>query len=178
MKKHFRPKLRISDTNPTQTTSNKTGNAKKGARSNSIQDQLEKAAKGLTYSSESDFPYLFFSLPAWGITELTEADFLSVLGLSSTFIEEIRVPRKKFIEEKPINGFFPSLADLADYYGTTTSDPKVIAESKRFRELEAILKRRLKSVKVFRVGDIETHYYVTGIHKNNAVGLVTVAIET
>jgi hypothetical protein len=168
---------------------NRTGTAVSRTRINSLQEELEKVAAGLYYTSESDYPFRFFSLPAWTYpfddespssdeSELTAERFLNCLGLSVMFIEEIGVPVDKFIEERSLDGFFETVDELAEHYGTDTSDPKVISLSRRFRKLEAVLKKRLRGVKVFRVGVVEVHCYIAGLYKDNVAGLVTISVET
>jgi hypothetical protein len=142
-------------------------------------EHLERAAAGLLYSSESDYPLQFFSLPCAGEGDLTPAGFLVRLGVSQQFIDEFNVPIDRLVEERPLDGFFPSSADLAGYYGTDPSDPKVVAESKRFRRLEAALRKRLKGVRVLRVGYVEIRCYIVGrTVDGDLAGLVTTAIET
>jgi Nuclease A inhibitor-like protein len=41
----------------------------------SLRDELEKAAAGLSYTSESDYPFRFFALPADSDTDLTPQGF-------------------------------------------------------------------------------------------------------
>jgi hypothetical protein len=142
-------------------------------------EQLERAAAGLLYSSESDYPLQFFSLPGAGEGDLTPEGFLIRLGVSQQFVDEFNVPIDRLVEERPLDGFFPSAADLADFYGTDPDDPKVVAESKRFRRLEAVLRKRLKGVRVLRVGYVEIRCYIVGrTADGDLAGLVTTAIET
>ena len=161
-----------------RSSTNRSRAAASRTRINSLQEELEKAAAGLYHVSESDYPFRFFTLPAWNVTALTAEEFLNCLGLSVMFIDEVEVPIGKFIEERVLDGFFRTIDELADYHGTDTSDPEVIAESKRFRKLEAILRKRLRDVKVFRVGFVEVHCYIAGMYKDNVAGLVTIAVET
>ncbi|MEP6952059.1 MAG: nuclease A inhibitor family protein [Ginsengibacter sp.] len=148
-------------------------------------EELETAAAGLLNTSESDFPYKFFSLSQHdtrgdtGVVKLTGLGFLVAIGISEELIDQYKLPVDQLIEERTLDGFFPSIEDIAGFYGTDTNDPKVIAESKRFRKLEALLKKRLHEVKVFRVGQVEIRCYIAGFAKHgNIAGLVTTAIET
>ncbi|HXU32406.1 MAG TPA: nuclease A inhibitor family protein [Thermoanaerobaculia bacterium] len=143
-----------------------------------LREQLEKAAQGILFSSESDYPLQFFTLPAGELTTLNLEDFLGRLGISAELSGEFGVPQKDWAEERPLDGFLPSIEELAEHYGTSTSDPQVIKESKRLRKLEALLKRRLRDVKVFRVGQVEIRCYIAGLVKGDIAGLVTTAIET
>ena len=146
-------------------------------------EELETAAAGLLNTSESDFPYKFFTLSQrdsrGDVDKLTALNFLSGIGISQELIDELKLPIDQLIEERALDGFFPSIDDIAGFYGTDTNDPKVIAESKRFRKLEALLKKRLHEVKVFRVGQVEIRCYIAGFAKHgNIAGLVTTSIET
>jgi hypothetical protein len=131
------------------------------------------------YSSESDYPLQFFSLPSAGEGDLTPEGFLIRLGVSRQLIDKLDVPIDQLVEERPLDGFLPSDADLADSYGTDPSDPKVVAESKRFRRLETVLRKRLSGVRVLRVGYVEIRCYIVGLTRDgDLAGLVTTAIET
>jgi len=120
---------------------------------------LERAAAGLLHPSESDFPYRFFSLPTEGESDLTPQGFIIRLGVSQQFIDDVNIPIEKLAEERELGGFFP--------------------ESKRFQRLEAILRQRLRGVKVLRVGQVEIRCYVAGFDEHGDIaGLVTTSIET
>jgi hypothetical protein len=136
----------------------------------SLNQELEKAGAGLLHMSESDYPFRFFTLPPVDddVPGLTAAEFLHRLGLT-----------EQPIEERPLAGFFPSLDRLAEASGTSRKDPAVVAESKRWRNLEAVLRKCLRDVKVFRIGRVDIRCFVAGLDaKGNVAGLVTTAIET
>jgi hypothetical protein len=159
--------------------SNKTRSGDGKARPLTLGEELEKAAEGLLYKSESDYPFKFFTLPAEGDDDLTPQGFLSRIGLSQQLIDELNLPLDRLIEERAFDGFLPSADDLADAHGTDTSDPAVAAKSKRYRKLEAALRKRLRGLKVFRVGQVEIRCYVAGLDERGYIaGLVTTAIET
>ena len=146
-------------------------------------DQLEKASAGLLNTSESDFPYKFFSFSRRDLFNATDkfsaTEFLSGIGISEELTAELQLPVDKLIEVRPLDNFFPSIDTIAGFYGTTTSDPKVIAESRRFRKLEALLRKKLTDVNVFRVGQVEIRCYIAGFVKSGSIaGLVTTSIET
>src|SRR4051794_10226976 len=92
-------------------SASKRGDSKKGKSAKSktprasLQDELERAADGLGHTSESFYPFHFFTLPAEKDAELTPQGFLNCLGLSEMFIEDINVPVEKFIEVTPLEGF-------------------------------------------------------------------------
>lgn len=144
-----------------------------------VRTDLEKAANGLSQTSESDYPYRFFTLPVLDDDDLTIDGFLRSLGLSQQFVDDISLPVDKLIEERKLEDFFPTIEDLAAYQGTDTKDPEVIALSKRYRKLESVLRKHLGEVKVFRVGSISIRCFIVGRDKNgDFAGLQTSVVET
>ena len=144
-----------------------------------LRDELEKAAAGLSYTSESDYPFRFFALPAESDADLTPQGFLIRIGVSQQFIDEVNLPIDRLVEEKTLDDFFPTAEDLANYHGTDVTAPEVVTESKRFRKLEAVLRKRLRGVKVLRVGQVEIRCYIAGLDEHGDIaGLVTTAVET
>ena len=150
-----------------------------GSKSDTLREELEKAADGLDYASESFNPFQFFTLPAEGENDLTPEGFLSHLGISQAVIDEFNLPVERLIEERPLENFFPSAGDLADRDGKETSDPEVMAQAKKYRELEASLKKRLRGLKALCVGQVEIRCYLVGLDERGYLaGLVTLAVET
>jgi len=164
----------------------KPGDAKKAAagaagkrRPLTLREELEKAAKGLSFMSESDYTFQFFTLPVWDNNAFTPEGFLSSLGISQMLIDELNLPVDRVIEERAFADFLPSADDLAGRDGVDVSDPNVVAESKRYRKLEAALKKRLRDLKVFRVGQVEIRCFLAGLDETGHIaGLVTTAVET
>lgn len=160
----------------------RSGKSTKSSYLSELCTKLEKAAAGLMHRSESDYPFRFFTLtppvqpPDNG--KLTIAAFLSSIGLSQELIDEFKVPVGEWVEERPLDNFFPNIEKIAGYYGLDIKNRKVVAESKRYRNLEKII-RRLRDVKVIRVGKIEVRCYIAGLTKQgNIAGLVTTSVET
>ena len=144
-----------------------------------LRGELERAAADLSHTSESDYPFRFFSLPAEGESDLTPQGFFIRLGFSQQLIDDFNVPVDKWVEERKLDDFFPNADDLASYYGSDPSDPKVVSESKRFQILEAVLRKRLRDVKVLRVGQVEIRCYIAGLDEHGDIaGLITTAVET
>lgn len=144
---------------------------------------LEKASAGLSHTSESDYPYRFFTLmpPGEPPTDgrLTPDTFLSSIGLSQELLDELKVPIGELIEENSFDDFFPGAQDIAGYYGLDINNRKVVSESRRYRNLEKLIRKRLHDVKVFRVGKIDIRCYIAGLtRQGNIAGLVTTSIET
>jgi len=159
---------RVSNKRRSGGKASKRSSSKKGRASPprgriSLREELEKAAAGLSYTSESDYPFRFFTLPAENETDLTPQGFLYRIGVSQQFIDEVNLPIDRLVEERKLDGFFPTDDDLAEHYGIDASDPKIVSESKRFRKLEAVLRKRLRGVKVLRVGQVEIRCYIAGL---------------
>jgi len=130
----------------------------------SLREELEEAAAGLQYHSESDYPFQFFTLPAESEKDLTPEGFLNRIGVSQQFREEMNLEIDQLIEERTLDGFFPASDD---------------AEAKRFQELEVVLRKRLRGVKVLRVGRVEIRCYIAGLDEHGYIaGLVTISVET
>src|SRR4051812_2675451 len=143
--------------------------------------ELEKAANGLTYTSESDCAYQFFALQQRSLHQqddkLTCLEFLGCIGLSEELLNNLKVPVDQLIEERSFTGFFPTLEDIAG--SENINDPDVIAQSNQYRKLEKLLIKRLRDIKVFRVGVVDVRCYIAGFfNEGNIAGLVTTAIET
>jgi len=130
-----------------------------------LREELERASSGLVYSSESDRPFEFFSLPYPGQSGApTLADFGRLIDAQPGEFAEIRSLEKFFARH------------------TTTSDPYDGEAQKirpRYEELVRVLSRRLRDVKVYRLGKIEVSCYIAGLDADgNLAGLKTVAVET
>lgn len=161
------------------------GGSKKGAagaqggRAPSLQEELEEAAEGVSYFSESDSPLRFFTLPAEGEQDLTPEGFLNRLGVGPLYISEIGPLVETLIEEWPLEGFFPSAESLADSRATDIDDPSVVEKSEGYRRVEAALTKHLRNVTVLRVGKVEVRCYLAGLdERGNIAGLVTTSVET
>ena len=145
----------------------------------SLREELEQASAGLSYMSESDYPFRFFTLPAEGLKDLTAEGFLNCLGLSQQLLGELGVQTEQLVEEQSLEDFFPNEDDLAERHGAETDDPKVANEWKKLQQMLAALDERLRGVKVFRVGQVEIRCYIAGLdEQGNLAGLATTAIET
>jgi nuclease A inhibitor-like protein len=171
----------VTDRSRSRTHRSPRRRSKAGAASSlaGLQAELDNAAAGLVHSSESDYPFRFFALPAGSETKLTVEAFLSVIGLSQQLLEEIKLPAGQLIEERTLDRFFPTLDVLAGHHGADRHDPQVVSEWKRFQNLKTVLRKQLRRVKVFRIGRVEVRCYIAGLAQDgNIAGLVTTAIET
>ena len=130
-----------------------------------LREELERASRGLVYSSESDRPFEFFAIQYKGKRASPGAgEFARLVG----------APVDAVVELRSLESFFAR--------HTTTSDP-YDGEAQRIRpryeELVRVLSTRLRDVKVYRIGKIEVDCYVAGLDaRGNLAGLKTVAVET
>jgi hypothetical protein len=150
-----------------------------------LRERLERAARGLRHTSESDFAFQYFHLPAQGSAveleggRLRPEGFLALLGLPLDSLSAQGIRAAGLIEARPLNGFFPDAQRVADYYGAEPSDRRVIAATRRWRDLQTALERNLRGVTVLRVGAVEVRCYIAGLDRRGDVtGLVTTSIET
>jgi Nuclease A inhibitor-like protein len=145
----------------------------------SLAEEFTKAAKGILFSSESDYPLEFFTIPAEGVTDLTPDGFLNRLGLSFSLVSEFQLPLHRLIEERSLDRFFLTLEGWAEHHNSSTTDPKVVAEYKKYRRVEVALNKHLTNLKFFRVGQVEVRCYVIGLDaQGHIAGLVTTSVET
>ena len=130
----------------------------------SIQRRLERAADGLLYTSESDYPFEYFFTPATVEAPLTIASFR----------EAVSVPADSAVEELSLDAFFARHIEAAD-----PNDPAAQALVPRYERLKSTLERAVHDPRVFRVGRILIRCYVVGTDAaGNVVGLTTFAVET
>ena len=127
--------------------------------------EFERAVAGLVYSSESDRPFEFFSIPYPGRRSGPDAeDFARLVGAESS----------QRVEERSLTDFFAR--------HTATSDPYDTAAQRlrpRYEELMRLLTSRLRDVTVYRLGKVEVECYIAGLDgSGNLAGLKTVAVET
>lgn len=138
--------------------------ANRSAPDPDLRERLERAARGLVYSSESDRPFAFFHLPRGGDEPPGAREFARLAGAA----EDARV------EERSLDDFFAR--------HTETSDPWDVQAQRirpRYEALRELLRTALRGVTVYRIGRIEIDCYVVGGDgRGNLAGVRTVAIET
>ncbi len=114
-----------------------------------IVSQLERAADGLLFMSESDHPFevVHWKRPGGDITAERIAQLTGHVG--------------ETVEEKTVEAFFRHHT------------------SPRHRKLVKVLRKKLSSIRVYRFGVIEIHSYVVGVTRHGSwAGLATIQIET
>jgi hypothetical protein len=124
-------------------------------------EELREATRGLTFMSESDYPFEVFR---WDVAEPTH-EFLR--GLTG---EAADVP----VETKTAADFFRVAASNADW-----KNAEQLGTARRFQTLLRLLERNLTDLKVFRVGVINIPVYVAGRSPSgNWLGVSTRVVET
>ncbi len=121
---------------------------------------LESASAGLTYMSESDYPFDYVSYPSVPPSQtVTKAQFMAAAHIASSTPVEVRTLDQTFahLTNPDVTG------DLAPRYAT----------------LLRTIRARLTYAKVYRVGTIQVHLYIVGRdHCGVLAGLHTISIET
>lgn len=125
---------------------------------------LERASAGLTYTSESDYPFTWYGNPGSVGTPLTIKGFRAALG----------IPADVPVEQVDLDRFFGRHIEWIDPY-----DPVSVSLVPRYENLKATIRYALRTPTVFRVGRIAIDCYIVGYDRAGALaGLKTVAIET
>ena len=123
--------------------------------------ELREATRGLTFMSESDYPFEVFD---WGAAEPTD-DFLR--GLTG---EAADVP----VETKTAADFFRVAAAEAEW-----KNEELLTAARRFQKLLRLLERNLTDLRVYRVGAVNIPVYVAGrAASGNWLGVSTRVVET
>jgi hypothetical protein len=125
---------------------------------------LERAADGLLYTSESDYPFVYFFHQGPVASPLTVAGFRAALA----------IPADSPVEAITIDAFFARHIERVD-----PADPVAVALVPRYVALRETIRQTLHDPLVFRVGLIAIDCYVVGTDRyGNIAGLTTIAIET
>jgi hypothetical protein len=120
-----------------------------GQDSGKIISELERAADGLLYESESDYPFTPFIWENRGGEELSIERLLELTGQD---------------RNRPVE-----IIKLDDLF----------RDEERYRGLVQVLRKNLRDIKVYRVGRINIDIYIIGKDsKGNFAGVATKAIET
>jgi hypothetical protein len=129
-----------------------------------LRARLERAAEGLTYGSEADYPFEFFAIPGAGDRPPGVDAFARLVGAPAD------APRG----ERDVLDFFARHAERSD-----PVDARAQALRPRYEALRDALNTGLRWTTVYRLGSVEVQCYVVGGDgRGNLVGLKTVAVET
>jgi Nuclease A inhibitor-like protein len=127
-----------------------------------LRGQVEAAAEGLTYTSESDRPFEFFFLAGGGDGPPGAEAFGRAIGAPGP------------VEERRLDDFFMRHIETID-----PADTEAQRMRPRYEALRETLRTELRGTTVYRTGRIEVQCYVVGGDgKGNLAGVRTVAIET
>jgi len=125
--------------------------------------QIERAAAGLLYTSESDFPFDYLTLPAAVGQVVTPAEFAALVGHPGQQVAEIT-----------LDEFFARHIERVH-----PADQASVDLVPRYRALKEALRAALGSIRVFRIaGGSQIDCYVVGTVPGGLAGLHTVSIET
>lgn len=135
--------------------------------------RLERAAAGLTYMSESDYPFEFVAVPAASGTHPSGArprGALDEAALRAAFA----IHPGRAVASVSLDDFFARHIDRVD-----PADAAARALVPRYRALKRTVHAVTGATRVLRVGDVEIRCYLVGVDTwGNVVGLATTSIET
>lgn len=129
-----------------------------------VRRQLERAADGLLYTSESDHPFTFLDVGASIAEPLTVAGFRTAAA----------IPADSVVEQVSLDAFLARHIEDVD-----PADAAAVALVPRYERLRATLQRELAGATVFRVGRILIRCHLVGTTRGGRIaGLTTWAVET
>jgi hypothetical protein len=124
-------------------------------------EKLREATRGLTFMSESDYPFEVFK---WDVKEPTP-EFLRGLTKEGTDAP---------VETTTLADFFRVAASEAEW-----KNKELLAAAKKFQALQKLLEGNLKDLKVFRVGAVNIPVYIAGRAPSGKwLGVSTRVVET
>ena len=138
--------------------------AKKKARAegSGLPSELKKETAGLTFMSESDYP---FKIIHWDKGQEITPEFLR---------KEAKKGEDDPVEEKSVDEFFKRAVSMQDWYGNEEK-----ATAKKYQALVKLLKEKLQDVRVYRVGSVNITVFIVGKDAGGDwVGLSTQVVET
>ena len=130
----------------------------------SARTRIERAAAGLLYTSESDYPFTWFQFVASTVGPLDTISVRQLVGaLPGTAVQVVS-----------LDDFFARHIERVD-----PADRVAVALVPRYRRLRETLRHAARDVRVYRVGTVRVDCYLIGVDRDGTViGLSTVAIET
>jgi hypothetical protein len=128
-----------------------------------ITQTLEQAIDGLLYTSESDEP---FEVVRW-TGDGKPLDARKLLELAS-------YPPGAQVTTISLDDFFRDLTTVQSWYGDEEK-----STVRRYQSLEDAIRRNLRDVRVFRVGEVRVDIYVMGVTGDGDwAGVKTTSVET
>jgi len=126
-----------------------------------LMEELREATRGLTFMSESDYPFECFN---WGAAEPTHEFLRGLTGEASD------VP----VETTTAANFFRVAASEAEW-----KNAEQLTAARRFQRLLRLLEQNLTDLRVYRVGAVNIPVYVAGRGASgNWLGVSTRVVET
>ena len=124
-------------------------------------EELREATRGLTYMSESDYPFEVFT---WGAAEPTDEFLRGLTGEPADAQVETRTPED----------FFRVSASEADWKNVA-----MLGSARSIQRVLFLLEQNLSDLRVYRVGVINIPVYVVGRSASgNWLGVSTRVVET
>jgi hypothetical protein len=129
-----------------------------------LRRRLERAARGLLYTSESDVPFTWFSAPGPFVSPITDAELRAATGAADG----------DAVQTITLDQFFARHIERVD-----PADRVAVALVPRYRHLRETLRHAIPGIRVHRIGRIRIRCYLVGTDRDgNLVGLFTESIET
>ena len=127
-------------------------------------DKLKKAAEGLFFMSESDYPFETVGFKSEKPGAPIEESLLKNLGL----------PAGTSVEKQELTFFLRNQTrDLPEH------GPEEKVRAQKFRELEILLKKEIPDIAVYRIGQVQIDAYLIGNLPDGGIGgLKTKQVET
>ncbi|MDY7231218.1 nuclease A inhibitor family protein [Hyalangium rubrum] len=153
-----------------------------------LRKEVEKAAEGLVFISESDARVVFVSAPEARVTEVTPEAVVTWLsakhdGRTDVFLSPTPLPRlaEKAVEVKSAGDFLARRTEVAD-----PSDPESGKYASQWSQIRQALEEHLQELRVIRFGeahrgsvDGQISVFVVGRTQEGALaGILTGSVET
>ena len=127
-----------------------------------VKKQIEKACRGLFFTSETDAKILpFFGGQAEAVT-------------TEEILSQTKSAADAPIEEADFTEFFARLTEIQDWFGDEEK-----ATAQKFVDLKDLLESNFRDLKIFKIGKVQLEIYAVGLDaENNLLGIQTKAVET
>ena len=127
-------------------------------------EKLKQAAQGLFFMSESDHPFETVGFKPEKPDATVEESLLKYLGL----------PPETAVEKQELTYFLRNQTRDLPEHGAEEK-----ARAQKFRELEALLKKEIPDIAVYRIGQVQIDAYLLGKLPDGSMGgLKTKQVET
>lgn len=125
-------------------------------------EQIKKLCENLIYISETDADISPF---AGGVASAVTKEEI---------LRQTKAAPDAPVEERDFDEIFGRLTEIQDWFG---DEEKQTVQ--KFSDLRDFMKKNLRDLKVFKIGQIQLDVYAVGLDaRNNLVGIKTRAVET